>query len=202
MIVAPRFDDKLASIDGELTVALLQRQRQPRQTAPVGTQKGQLGGRMTYMDRPLKVCAAAQDSGTARTKRDALVLVIEDDEEYSTAFRAVCDCLDVAVERMPTRDDLRALLSQCRPMAVVAAMEAAGQDGCHVLMTVAAYDRDLPVLLITGDDAALLGAIEAVEELWQVSSVTKWPRLLGIGAVVDFVFRAGRKGNCMRLMPL
>jgi hypothetical protein len=156
------------------------------------------------MDRPLNMCAAAQGSGAGlgRASREALVVVVEDDEEFSTAFRAVCDCLDVAVERLATQDDLRSVLSQRRPMAVVAAMEAAGQDGCHVLMTVAAYDRDLPVLLITGDDPALLGAIDAVEELWQLGSVAKWPRLLGIGPVVDFVFRAGRKGNCMRLMPL
>ncbi|HEY7579428.1 MAG TPA: hypothetical protein VH855_17680 [Acetobacteraceae bacterium] len=159
---------------------------------------------MTYMDTPLNLCAAAHASGAGPggASREPLVLVIEDDEEYSTAFRSVCDCLDVAVERLATREDLRSVLTQRHPMAVVAAMEAAGQDGCHVLMTVAAYDRDLPVLLITGDDPALLGAIDAVEELWQLSSVAKWPRLLGIGPVVDFVFRAGRKGNCMRLMPL
>ena len=87
-----------------------------------------------------------------------------------------------------------------RPMAIVAEMEATGQDGCHVLMTVATHDRDLPVMLIFGDDPALLGAIDAVEEIWQLSSVDKWPRLPGVGAVVDFLFRAGRKGGCMRLM--
>jgi DNA-binding NtrC family response regulator len=156
------------------------------------------------MDRLSDVCVAAPDSGTGlgHTSREPLVLVVEDDEELSTAFRAVCDCLDVAVERMPSHADLAAVLSERRPMAVVAPMDAAGQDGCHVLMTVAALDRDLPVLLITGDDPALLGAVDAVAELWQVGCVTQWPKLLGIGAMVDFVFRAGRKGSCMRLMPL
>jgi DNA-binding NtrC family response regulator len=128
--------------------------------------------------------------------------VVEDDEEVTSGFRAVCDFLDIAVERMASQDDLGSLLRQCHPMAVVAVMDAAGQDGCHVLMTVAAYDRELPVLLITGDDTALLGAIDAVQELWQLDAVTKWPRLSGIGAIVDFVFRAGRRGNCMRLMPI
>jgi hypothetical protein len=70
------------------------------------------------------------------------------------------------------------------------------------MMTVAAFDPDLPVLLITGDDPTLLGAVDAVADLWHISSVTQWPRLLGIGAMVDFVFRAGRKGNCMRVLPL
>ena len=93
-------------------------------------------------------------------------------------------------------------MRQRRPMAVVAEMDAAGQDGCHVLMTVAAHDRDLPVLLVIGDDPVLLGAIDAVEEIWQLSSVVKWPQLPGVGAVVDFLFRAGRKGGCMRLMSV
>ena len=126
--------------------------------------------------------------------------MVEDDFGLSNAFRSVCECLEVGVERMPTRSDLGSLLRQRRPMAVVAEMDATGQDGCHVLMTVAAYDRDLPVMLIAGDDPALLGAIDAVEEIWHLTSVAKCPRLPGIGAVVDFLFRAGRKGGCMRLM--
>ena len=159
---------------------------------------------MTYMDQAIEVLAATQAGGTesGQASRKPTVLVVEDDEEYSTAFRAICDCLDVAVERMPSHDDLRRSLAEHRPMAVVAAMDAAGQDGCHVLMTIAQHDQDLPVLLITNDDPAFLGAIEAVEQIWQLRSVVKWPRLLGVGPLVDFLFRAGRKGGCMRLMPL
>jgi hypothetical protein len=70
------------------------------------------------------------------------------------------------------------------------------------MMTVADYDRDMPVLLLTGDDPALLGAVDAVEEIWQLTAVDKWPQLLGVGAVVDFLFRAGRRGDCMRLMSV
>jgi Flagellar regulatory protein FleQ len=159
---------------------------------------------MTYLDQSIEVVAAAHDSGAGAggASREPIVLVVEDDEEYSTALRAVCDCLDIVVERMPSHDDLGFLLTKRRPMAVVAAMDGVGQDGCHVLMTVAGYDPDLPVLLITNDDPAFLGAIEAVEEIWQLRSVVKWPRLLGIGTLVDFLFRAGRKGGCTKLMPL
>jgi len=159
---------------------------------------------MTYMDQSIEMLAAAQEgeAPSSHGPREPMVLVVEDDDDYSTALRAVCDCLDVAVERMPSHCDLGSLLTDRRPMAVVAAMDAVGQDGCHVLMTVAAHDPDLPVLLITNEDPALLGAIEAVEEIWQLTSVVKWPRLLGIGALIDFLFQAGRKGRCMRLMPL
>jgi len=109
---------------------------------------------MTYMGNNISEGVTPQDRGdnAAQAPHEALVLVIEDDVNLSGAFRAVCECLNVVVERMPTRDDLDLVLRHRRPMAVVAEMDAAGQDGCHVLMTVAAHDRDMPVLLITGDD--------------------------------------------------
>jgi hypothetical protein len=159
---------------------------------------------MTYMDKTLGGRVAAQDNGggTGQATREALVLVIEDEYTISSAFRSVCDCLNVAVERMTSHENLGSALRQRCPMAVVAEADAAGQDGCHVMMTVADYDRDMPVLLLTGDDPALLGAVDAVEEIWQLTSVDKWPQLLGVGAVVDFLFRAGRRGDCMRLMSI
>lgn len=159
---------------------------------------------MTYMDETLNVRLNEQNNadGLAHETGMPLVVVIEDGVHLSDAFRSVCDCLDVAVERMSSRDDLGNMLRDLHPMAVVAEMDAAGQDGCNVLMTIAAHNRDLPVLLIIGEDPALLGAVDAVEEIWELSSVVKWPELLGVGAVVDFLFRAGLKGRCMRLMPV
>jgi hypothetical protein len=159
---------------------------------------------MTYMDKILGTRMNTRDDTTdvGRKVREQLVVVIEDDVGLSDAFRSVCECLDVAVERMPSRNELGAVLRDLHPMAVVAEMDGAGQDGCHVLMTLAAYDPDLPVLLITGGDSALLGAVDAVEEIWKLTAVTKWPRLLGVGPVVDFLFRAGRLSGCMRLMPV
>jgi hypothetical protein len=157
---------------------------------------------MTFMDKVIAAQTALVDAGMIpeRQDRQALVLVVEDDIELSNAIRSICECLHVAIERMPTHDDLGAALRRRHPMAIVAAMDAAGQDGCHVLKVVAAYDRDLPVLLLAENDPALLGAIDAVEEIWQLTAVTKWSQLPGVGAVVDFLFRAGRKGDCMRLM--
>jgi DNA-binding NtrC family response regulator len=130
------------------------------------------------------------------------VLIIDDGEFLFEAFRNICECLGVSVQRMPSRDDLGAALRTRRPMAVVAEVDAAGQDGCHVLMAIAQHDSELPVLLLTGEDPAMIGAVDAVEEIWQLASVTKWQRLLGIGAVIDFLFQAGRKAGCMRLMSV
>jgi|SRR5579872_5140889 len=159
---------------------------------------------MTYIDKSFTESADPRESsgGCEQATREPLLIVIEDGVLLSDTLGSVCECLNVAVVRMPSRDDLNILLSVHRPMAVVAEMDAAGQDGCHVMMTIAAHDCSLPVLLITGEDPAMLGAVDAVQELWELSSVVKWPRLLGVGAVVDFLFRAGRKGSCMQLMSV
>ena len=155
---------------------------------------------MTHMDKTFD--ASTDTAGAGREARERLVVVIEDGAHLSDAFRSICECLDLPVQRMPSREDLGPVLRDRRPMAVVAEIDAPGQDGFHVLMTIAAHDRDLPVLLIMGQEPALLGAVDAVEELWELTSVVKWPRLLGVGAVVDFLFCAGRKGGCMRLLSV
>jgi hypothetical protein len=159
---------------------------------------------MTYMDKALSTRITPHDNGagTAEDSREALVVVVEDGTGLSDPFRTICECLGIAVERLPSRDELGPMLRNRRPMAVVAEMDASGQDGCNVLMAVAAHDRSLPVLLIMGPDPALLGAVDAVEELWELSSVEKWQELTGVGAMVDFLFRAGRKGSCIRLMSV
>lgn len=134
--------------------------------------------------------------------RLASVLIIDDGEHLFEVFHNICECLGISVQHMPSRDDLGAVLRTCRPMAVVAEVDAVGQDGCHVLMAIAQHDSELPVLLLTGEDPALIGAVDAVQEIWQLASVTKWQRLLGVGAIVDFLFQAGRKAGCMRLMSV
>ena len=157
---------------------------------------------MTYMDKALssRITPHHNVNATDEESREPLVVVVEDGIGLSRSFRMICECLGIAVERMPSKDDLGVLLPNRRPMAVIAEMDALGQDGCHVLMTIAAHDRSLPALLIP--DPTLLGAVDAVEELWELSSVEKWQELPGVGAMVDFLFRAGRKGSCIRLMSV
>lgn len=159
---------------------------------------------MTYMDKALssRIMPHDDSGATGEASREPLVVVVEDGIDLFESFRMICECLGIAVERMPSRDDLGVVLRDRRPMAVIAEMDALGQDGCHVLMTIAAHDRSLPSLLITGPDPTLLGAVDAVEELWELSSVEKWQELPGVGAMVDFLFRAGRKGSCIRLMSV
>jgi len=156
---------------------------------------------MTYTSSKFAALMQPEGTSTSEASREPEVIIIDDNGELFDAFCGVCDCLEIAVKQMSSSDDLNAMLHRSRPMAVIAELEADGQDGCNVLMTVAAHDKDLPVLLHTGEDPALQGAVDAVESLWQLTSVTRWQRQLSVGAAVDFLFRAGRKAGCMRLLP-
>jgi hypothetical protein len=134
--------------------------------------------------------------------RSAVIAVVEDGLRISQELWAICEFLDIAVIRVPAHCDLRPALRRHSPMAVVCELDGAPQDGCHVMKTVAVHDPSLPVLLVTGGDPALIGAADAVEELWQLTEVAKVAALPGIAGLVDFLFHAGRKGNCLRLMPV
>ncbi|MBV8524296.1 MAG: hypothetical protein JOY71_19575 [Acetobacteraceae bacterium] len=80
-------------------------------------------------------------------------------------------------------------------MAVMSMIDTPAQDGCHVLKTIAGYDRTLPVMLVTGNDPALLGAVEAVEEIWQLGRLSKMTGIPGVGDLVEFLFSASRRSN-------
>jgi hypothetical protein len=139
---------------------------------------------------------------TNSRRRLALVLALEDGRAMSDALHRICEFLQIFVERIDSHDDILPFLQRCQPMAVVAAMDAEGQDGCNVLMTVARHDPSLPVLLMTGSDPDVAGAVDAVTELWgltEVLQVDSWP---APGALAEFLCRAGMQGNCLALLPV
>jgi hypothetical protein len=117
-------------------------------------------------------------------------------------MRQICDFLEISVDRIDSNEDLLPFLQRCRPMAVIAAMDAEGQDGCNVLMTVARHDPSLPVLLMTGTDPAVAGAADAVTELWGLTEVMQTAAWPAPGDIVEFLCRAGLRGNCLALMPM
>ena len=66
----------------------------------------------------------------------------------------------------------------------------------------AGYNRSLPVLLLTNNDPALLGAVDAVQEIWGLTRVATATDTAGIGALVDFICHAARDAGRSRLMRL
>ena len=157
---------------------------------------------MTYMQRLIDLGSAAGARNTETIQRHPLLLIVEDGEDIVSALQPICDFLDIALERLPSERDLAGALRDYRPMGVVAHLDCQGQDGCHVMMTVAQYDRSLPVLLLTGDDPALAGLRTRLKNC---GSSKRWSSTADsqyIGSIVDFIFRAGRKGRCLRLIPV
>ncbi len=134
--------------------------------------------------------------------REATVVVVEDEPLWSLAILELCAFLDVRLTCISSEEDLAPVLRDRRPMAVLANIDGAGQDGCHVIKLVAAHDPDLPVMMLTGGDAALAGALDAVEELWGLSGVDKRDIPPSPGELVEFLFRAGQRGRCLGLMPV
>ena len=134
--------------------------------------------------------------------REATVVVVEDEPLWSEAIRELCAFLEVRLACVPSRVDLGLVLREHRPMAVLANMDAAGQDGPHVMKLIAAYDPDLPIMVLTGGDAALAGAADGVEEVWGLTSVVTRDDPPGPGEFVEFLFRAGQSGRCLGLLPV
>jgi hypothetical protein len=134
-------------------------------------------------------------------RREPMILAVEDQARFTPGLQTICDFLGIRVERVDSHRDLAPLLKVCRPMAVFCELDGSGQDGCHVMKIVAQHDRTLPLLVVSGDDPDLLGAAEAVEELFNLTSVVARSRLPEIGELVEFLFSAGRKGRCLSLMP-
>lgn len=157
---------------------------------------------MVYLRHLTEPDTTVPTLGAGAAKRNPVLLVVEDGAETTSAMLPICDFLGVVTETIPSKQDLAAALRDHRPMGIVAHLDCQWQDGCHVMMTVAQYDCTLPVLLLTGGDPALAGAADAVEELWRLETVVKSPELPSVARIVDFLFRAGRKGSCTRFLPV
>ncbi len=131
--------------------------------------------------------------------RSDVVLVVEDRPRLSRTVGYICDFLNLPMETAGGNEDLATLLDRKRPLAVICELEGVLQDGCHVMKTVAKYDATLPIMLITGSDQTLIGAADAVEEIWGLSRVSKLRDAPGLGDVVEFLCRSGQVGGSSSL---
>jgi CheY-like chemotaxis protein len=128
--------------------------------------------------------------------------VVTDDDETSEVLGTICEFLDIGIEHASTGGDIGPLLLGIRPIAVIADLEGEAQDGFHVMKVAANYDRKLPVLLLTGNEMQLQGAIDAVKEIWGLAHVTTAKDMSHIGEVVDFLCQAARDAGRSRMMRI
>jgi len=130
--------------------------------------------------------------------RASVVVVVEDTPDLSHQMAAICDFMGLTVVPIGSAADLGMILDERRPLAVVAAFETEHQDGCHILKTVALHDRELSVMLLTNHNASHLGATEAVEEIFQLTAVSKPIGEPNLGELVEFLARASQRGRRRR----
>jgi CheY-like chemotaxis protein len=140
----------------------------------------------------MAVAAAAQ----------GIVVVVTDDPAKIAGLAPVCEFLELRMEVVAVGTDLTRVLQEHNPMAVISDVEGQDQDGFHIMKLVARYSRDLPIMLLTAGDAVLMGAADAVQDLLGLTSVTRTSGFPVAGQLVGFLFSAGRRAGCMRLVPV
>jgi CheY-like chemotaxis protein len=140
--------------------------------------------------------------GSLTTARQGIVAIVSDDPATIEKLTPVCDFLDLRVEVVSGGMDLVQVLRDHDPMAVITDVAGPDQDGFHVMKLVAGHSRDLPIMLLTDGDAAMMGAADAVQDLWGLTAVTRTSGFPVAGQLVGFLFGAGRQAGCMRLVPV
>lgn len=132
----------------------------------------------------------------------SLIMVVTDHVARFRPLEVVCDFFDIGVEFVSSSLDVKFLMQEFRPMALVTEAELSGQDGFHVMRQVAEHNRTLPVMIVTGADPALLGAADAIQDISGLTDVRAAMTLPSMAEMVDFLFRAGRQAGIGRMMPL
>jgi CheY-like chemotaxis protein len=140
--------------------------------------------------------------GTTTASQQGIVLIVSDDPATIENLTPVFEFLELKMEVVSAGMDLIAALRQHRPMAVISDVEGQDQDGFHTMKLIARHNRELPIMLLTGGDAVLMGAADAVQDLWGLTSVTRTSGFPVAGQLVAFLFGAGRRAGCMRLVPV
>jgi CheY-like chemotaxis protein len=127
---------------------------------------------------------------------------VSDDPATIENLAPVCEFLELKTTVVSAGIDLIQVLRESRPLAVITDVDGEDQDGFHAMKLIARYSRDLPIMMLTGGDAALMGAADAVQDLWGLTSVTRTSGFPLAGQLVAFLFGAGRRAGCMRLVPV
>jgi FixJ family two-component response regulator len=134
--------------------------------------------------------------------KQGVVAVVSDDQATIESLAPVCEFLELKMEVVAAGMDLPQTLRDLRPMAVISAVDGTDQDGFHTMKVISRYDRDLPIMLLTEGDAVLMGAADAVQDLWGLTSVTRTSGFPVAGQLVACLFSAGRRSGCLRLVPV
>lgn len=90
--------------------------------------------------------------------RQPLVAIVEDDAEVRIAFARLLDCAGFATQTFGSGEAFLSFTGGARPDCVVLDLNMPGLSGFEVQARLAELDRDIPVVLITGQDSASMRA--------------------------------------------
>ncbi|HEY1413408.1 MAG TPA: hypothetical protein VGF36_14780 [Rhodopila sp.] len=140
--------------------------------------------------------------GTTPAVKQGVVVIVTEDSDTIEQLTPICEFLDLRIEVVAGGVEVDHVLRECNPMAVVASVDNEIQDGFHTMKQVAHYSTDLPILLLTAGDPVLMGAVDAVQSIWGLTSVSCIGACPIAGPMIAFLFDAGRRAGCMRLIPV
>jgi len=141
-------------------------------------------------------------SGVGPANRQALVLIVSDSAPVVEQLERVCAFFDLGVEVVASEEELLPMLCEHHPMAVIADVDCDTRDGFDSMRVVAGYDHDLPVMVLTHGDPVLMGAADAMQELWNLTMVSRTSAKPLAGQLAEFLYAAGRRAGCMRLVQI
>jgi DNA-binding NtrC family response regulator len=146
--------------------------------------------------------ALPEDSLGMTEQETQRVIVLAGSDGVSSTVRAMCDALLIELVAINSHHDLPFRLHHHRPMAVISEIDPQGIASCAALRSIAAYNPEMPVLLVAGDDPTVLGTIDAAEQLWCLSSLHRLAAPPAASDLIGFLFQAGRHSGLGRLIPL
>jgi CheY-like chemotaxis protein len=131
-----------------------------------------------------------------------VVVLVSDDPDVVDKLEPVCAFLELKTEFVSSGQDLLTTLRMHQPIAVISDIDGEEQDGFHTMKVVADYQRELPIFMLTAGDPVLLGASDAVQQVCGLTSVSHSSGAPLAGELISFLFGAGRRAGCMRLVPI
>lgn len=146
--------------------------------------------------------ALACDTMGVLETRAQQVIVLAGRDGPSVRLLRMCAALEIEVISVTSHHDLPFRLHHTQPMAVISEIDPQGLASCAALRSIASYDQDIPVLLVSGDDPVVLGTIDAAQELWKLSGLCRLATPPSPGDLIHFLYQAGRQAGSGRLMPL
>ena len=130
------------------------------------------------------------------------VLLIGGPTGSLTGYEDVCLALDIETMAVASHHELPFRLHHFRPLAVLIDLPSESRALAATLRCIAAYNPDLPSLLIADDSASALGTMDAARALWGLARLSRLPRDVSSRALIPTLFRAGRARGVGRLLPL